>query len=158
MKKWFLFILFFVFTSFCFAQTVEGLVVIVLDGDTFIMQLSDSSRISVRLRGIDAPEAKQQYGRESKKFLQKLIEGKNAKLDVRYKDIYGRTVGYVWLNGENVNLLMIKEGLAWVYREFLDRPYVIEFYEAEKKAREQRKGLWKQKKPLPPWEWRRRNK
>jgi endonuclease YncB( thermonuclease family) len=60
----------------------------------------------------------------------------------------------VYVNGLNVNLEQVKRGYAWVYLEFLDRPYVSEFYSAEKEARSKGLGLWKQTNPTPPWEWR----
>jgi endonuclease YncB( thermonuclease family) len=146
------------------AYEISGVVTKVIDGDTFhlLPDISPPSRvrvhrdgtISVRLRGCDAPEKDQPYGQEAKEHLTSLILMNRVKVQVMDVDRYGRVVGYVFLNGKNINLEQIKSGYAWAYTEFLDRPYASEFYEAEKEARKKRLGLWKQSNPLPPWEWR----
>jgi endonuclease YncB( thermonuclease family) len=64
----------------------------------------------------------------------------------------------VYLNGKNINLEQVKAGFAWAYAQFLDRPYASEFYNAEKEARKKKLGLWKESNPMPPWEWRKRNR
>jgi endonuclease YncB( thermonuclease family) len=148
----------------CSAYEISGLVTKVIDGDTFhlLPDLSAPSNvrvhkdgtISVRLRGCDAPEKDQPYGQGAKEHLASLILKNKVKVQIMDVDRYGRVVGYVFLNGKNINLEQIKSGSAWAYTEFLDRPYASEFYEAEKEARKKRLGLWKQLNPLPPWEWR----
>lgn len=110
--------------------------------------------VTVRLRGIDAPEKDQPYGSESRESLKEMVQGRTVDLEVKDIDRYGRVVSYVWVEGINVNLEQVKRGLAWSYREFLDRPYAGEFYEAEKEARSKHLGLWTQRNPIPPWEWR----
>lgn len=136
-----------------------------MDGDTFHClpdtlingaKLHKDGTISVRLRGVDAPEKDQAYGMEAKESLKELIGRKTVKLDIKDIDRYGRVVAYVFVNGVNVNLEQVKRGYAWAYTEYLDRPYASEFYEAEKQARKQRFGLWKELNPTPPWEWRKK--
>jgi endonuclease YncB( thermonuclease family) len=119
-------------------------------------KLHKDGTISVRLRGVDAPEKDQAYGMEAKESLKELIGRKTVKLDIKDIDRYGRVVAYVFVNGVNVNLEQVKRGYAWAYTEYLDRPYASEFYEAEKQARKQRFGLWKELNPTPPWEWRKK--
>jgi len=151
-----------------YALEISGIVVRVLDGDT-IHLLSDTKlppqvkkhkdkTISIRFRGIDAPEKDQPYGQESKQNLKNLIENKKVKVDVKDIDRYGRIAGYMYLNGKNINLEQVRQGYAWAYTEYLDRPYASEFYNAEKEARKQKLGLWKQSNPKPPWEWRKLKK
>jgi micrococcal nuclease len=53
---------------------------------------------------------------------------------------------------------MVREGWAWAYREYLRGPYVSEFINAEREAREKRLGLWRDANPTPPWEYRKRRK
>jgi endonuclease YncB( thermonuclease family) len=147
------------------AYGISGVVTRIVDGDTFYLLpdipppssaiiIHKDGTISVRLRGCDAPEKDQPYGQEAKEHLVSLILMNTVKVQVMDVDRYGRVVGYVFLNGKNINLEQIKSGYAWAYTEFLDRPYASEFYEAEKEARKKRFGLWKQSNPLPPWEWR----
>jgi len=49
---------------------------------------------------------------------------------------------------------MVREGWAWANREYLRGPYVSEFINAEREARERKLGLWQQSNPQPPWEFR----
>lgn len=139
----------------------------VLDGDTFHCvpdanitnaKVHKDGTVSIRMRGIDAPEKRQAYGMEAKESLKSLIEGKTVKLDIKDIDRYGRVVAYVFVFNMNVNLEQVKRGYAWAYTEFLDRPYASEFYSAEKEARSQRLGLWNEKSSMPPWEWRKLNR
>ena len=69
-------------------------------------------------------------------------------------DRYKRMVGMVYLDSRNINLEMVKEGLAWAYKEYLQRPYASEYLDAEKEARSKSLGLWQQVNPQPPWEFR----
>ena len=137
----------------------------VLDGDSFHClpqyaipgaRIHKDRTISVRLRGVDAPEKQQPYGVDAKESLKELVGGKTVDLKVKEVDRYGRVVAYVFINNINANLEQIKRGYAWAYAEYLDRPYLSEFYEAEKQARKQRLGLWREINPMPPWEWRKK--
>lgn len=74
----------------------------------------------------------------------------NAK--VKSTDRYGRSIATVLLNGKNINLEMVNAGFAWHYRAYSkDKVYT----DAEAISRKQKKGLWKDKSPIPPWEFRR---
>lgn len=149
--------------TFCNAEEFSGVVTKVLDGDTIrvipdaiitgVKVYKDGS-ISVRLRGIDAPEKTQPYGMEAKEYLKGLVMRKRVRIQIKDTDRYGRIDGYVYVGSLNVNLEMVKSGYAWAYEKYLDRPYASEFYSAERDARMARKGLWQQSNPLPPWEYR----
>lgn len=160
----FILVLFSLFVAQSFALTVDCTVTRVLDGDTFHClperpvigaKIHKDGTVSVRLRGIDAPEKRQAYGEEARLSLKEMIGNKTVKLDIKDIDRYGRVVAYVWHNNWNINLEQVKRGMAWAYTEYLDRPYASEFYDAEKQARKQKLGLWQQVNPTPPWEWRR---
>ncbi|MEM4406594.1 MAG: thermonuclease family protein [Candidatus Methanomethylicaceae archaeon] len=134
----------------------------VLDGDTFKCipeQKVHSAKVRdgkviVRMYGIDAPERSQPYGVEARVYLRRLLKGKRVQLEVKEVDRYGRLVAVVYDGGRNINLEQVESGHAWAYLRYLDRPYVSQFYSAEERAREQRLGLWNQRNPTPPWEWR----
>lgn len=164
----FLFLISFFLILPAYALEISGIVVRVLDGDT-IHLLSETSlpphikthknqTVSIRFRGIDAPEKDQPFGPESKENLKRLIENKKVIVDIKDVDRYGRIAGYIYCNGKNINLEQVRQGYAWAYTEYLDRPYASEFYNAEKEARKNKLGLWKQSNPKPPWEWRKINK
>jgi micrococcal nuclease len=136
-------------------RTIEGTVISVSDGDTFKLETSEGTKVKVRLYGIDAPEKKQPYGNEAFDALKSKILRQGVTVDVVTIDRYKRTVGIVSLNGRNINIEMIREGWAWAYTEYLKRPYASEYINAENEARAKGLGLWKQRNPQPPWEFRR---
>lgn len=158
MRK-FLVILMLVFTNICAnAQTViYGKVTKVSDGDTFTMEAYELFSLPterVRLQGIDAPEGigNQPYWQQSRNFLAKLIDKKHVKVSFNGRDKYGRILGTVSVDTiADVNLLMLKEGLAWHYSYYDNTP---SYAEAEKAARSKKLGLWADENPVKPYEWR----
>jgi len=149
-------ILFFVLSSNqAFAvDFVVGKIVGVSDGDTVTL-LDDSNRErKIRLARIDAPEGGQAFGAKSKEALSKLCYGKRVKISISTKDCYGREVATIYdLAGKDINSEMVKIGFAWWYRKYAPEDSQLERIERE--ARENKYGLWKDKKPIPPWKWRR---
>lgn len=145
-------------------RTVEGTVTKVADGDTITVVTAEGTKLKTRLYGIDAPEIRhgkkpgQPFGEDAKRALARMVLGKKVRLDIIDVDRYKRMVAMVYLNGKNVNEHMVRQGLAWAYRRYLDTPYASEFIGAEKEARKKGVGLWKQANPLPPWEFRKRDR
>ena len=89
------------------AETVKGKIIRVIDGDTVVARTVDNKKIKIRLSGIDAPEKKQAYGIESKKFLENLISSKIVKISISKKDKYKRYLGMIFLNKTNINLELV---------------------------------------------------
>ncbi|NOX19953.1 MAG: thermonuclease family protein [Nitrospirae bacterium] len=154
--------------SFGKGKIVVGKIVKVKDGDTVVISPLDGGQFfTCRLYGIDAPETPkytrrgrlrkpgQPYGKEASRELKRLILGKTATVILTGAKTYNREVCIIKYNGIEINLEMVKRGYAWAYRRYLKRPYASEYINAERKARENRLGLWKQKNPVPPWEFRR---
>jgi endonuclease YncB( thermonuclease family) len=154
-------IVFGAFGSSAFGKSIEGVVTYVSDGDTLWVRTAEHRKLKVRLYGIDAPEVRhrdkpgQPFGREAATALRSKVRGEHVSVEVRDIDQYGRLVGIVRFEGRDINLEMVNEGWAWAYRAYLERPYASEYIEAEKKARADRLGLWKEANPQPPWEFRR---
>jgi len=152
-----LLILFFAFTtqSWFLTQSNEFLRVIgVKDGDTVVLLTAAKTEITVRLSEIDAPERKQAFGTVSRTFLSNLIFGKEVRLEKLGNDRYGRTLGFIYLrNGTNVNLEMVKNGMAWQYVKY-SKSAVLKKEQAS--AKSMKVGLWRDAYPVPPWEFRRR--
>ncbi len=143
------------FTLSLTAAEIIGKVVGVSDGDTItVLDELDKGRFRIRLFGIDCPEKSQDFGQVAKKHLSSLIFGKRVFIRYREIDRYGRVVGKVLLDGMDINLEMLKAGLAWHYKRYDNTP---EYAEAEKRAKEKRIGLWQQPNPIPPWNFRRKN-
>ena len=138
---------------------LEGKVVKLADGDSITVLDSDNVQHKIRLAGIDTPERKQPFGMVAKKFLSNKIANETVCVGWYKEDRYQRLVGVVLFNDEDVNLSLVKAGLAWHYKAYQkeqsesDRE---EYAEAESAARKQRIGLWKDKDAVAPWEWRRR--
>ena len=131
-------------------------VVSVLDGDT-IEVLHNNHAERIRLSGIDCPEKGQAYGTRAKQAASALAFGKEVTLQTHGYDKYKRTLGDVILpDGTNVNHVLVKEGWCWWYRKYAPGNTVLEGL--EKDAREAKKGLWADPQPVPPWEWRKRNR
>ena len=141
-----------IFTLSAQAETLEGKVVKIADGDTLTLLTSSNQQVKVRLAGIDTPERKQPFGNRAKQALAKLAFQKQALIEVETKDRYGRTVGVVFVNGQNVNAELVKQGMAWVYRKYNKD---MDLYELESRAKKEKLELWLDENPIPPWEWRR---
>ena len=142
----------------CQAQTskssddvLNGKVTYVTDGDTFHMVV-DGEKIKIRLADIDCPEKNQPYGLEAKAFLMSLIKDKEVEVRVKDTDRYGRKVGYVYYQEEDINLKLIQNGFAWWYKKY--GPNNTAYQEAEWKARSEKVGLWSNDDQVEPWVWR----
>lgn len=138
------------------AGVVNGAVISIYDGDTITLQTEATTK-KIRLAGIDAPELKQPYGIASRDALSQDVLNQQVTVDTTKTDRYGRAVGKVLLNGEDVNLKQVRRGLAWVYTDYIkelsaeDR----EFYKAaEKAANDEQLGLWRDEQPVAPWTYR----
>ena len=135
-----------------YAETIEGRVVGVSDGDTLTMLDAGNTQFKIRLAAIDAPEKAQAFGQRGKEKLSDICYGKQASVTVVDTDRYGRTVGEVVCDGTHANEAMIKSGLAWVYRKYAKGYGHLYAFEEEAKAA--KRGLWADTNPVAPWEWR----
>src|SRR5262245_15182047 len=97
-------------------QPIIGKVVGVSDGDTITVLDEQKRQHKIRLEGIDAPESNQDFGSRAKQSLSDLVFGKTVTVTSRKKDIYGRVLGDVTVDGKNVNLEQVRRGMAWFYR------------------------------------------
>ena len=140
-----------------YAETLTGKVTQVADGDTLTIVSENTQAIKIRLAGIDAPEKAQAFGQRSKEHLEALVNQKQVTVESNKKDKYGRNVGQVLLNGQDVNLEQLRAGMAWFYRQY-ERELTPELREryvkAEDEAKAGRIGLWVDPKAAPPWQWR----
>jgi len=84
-------------------QTITGKVVGVSDGDTITVLDADKRQHKIHLDGIDAPESNQDFGSRAKQSLSDLVFGKTVTVTSRKKDIYGRMLGTVTLDGKDIN-------------------------------------------------------
>src|SRR5262249_21062 len=99
-------------------QAITGKVVGVEAGETITGLDSDNRQHRVRLMGIDAPESNQAYGSRAKQSLSDLVFGRVVTVTSEAKDMYGRVLGDVTLDGKNINLEQLRRGQGWVYPFF----------------------------------------
>jgi len=139
-------------TSLAYADILTGQIVGVTDGDTVTLLDDNRSQYKIRLAAIDAPEKLQPFGNRSKQQLSNLCFSKQASIEVRSKDRYGRLVGIVTCDDKNANEAMITSGFAWVYRKYAKG--FGHYYALEREAQAAKVGLWIDTNPIAPWEWR----
>jgi endonuclease YncB( thermonuclease family) len=123
----------------------------VKDGDT-IQALHDGRAETVRLRAIDCPEKNQPWGKRAKEFTSKLVFGRHVEIVGDHQDRYGRTLAMVYCNGKCVNSELVRNGLAWRYKKSETPDYGLRMLEF--KARALGIGLWSEKDPIYPGDWR----
>ena len=148
-----LFVLFFIPTTSS-AETIHGKVTSVADGDTITILTPQKKQIKVRLAAIDTPEKGQAFGQKAKDFTSSMVAGKNVSIKPETIDRYGRTVGFVFVDESNLNEQIVRQGYGWVYRQYCKGAFCAEWLQLEKQAKEAGIGLWADKNPTPPWEWR----
>ncbi|KKP91742.1 MAG: Nuclease (SNase domain protein) [Parcubacteria group bacterium GW2011_GWA1_36_12] len=119
-------------------------VIKIVDGDTITL----SNNEKIRLIGINTEERGQKCYQEATDRLSELILNKKVKLetDIDKTDKYGRSLRFVFLENENINALLVKEGLATVYTVGSNKKYLSELEKAQRDAREGQGCIW-QKSP-----------
>lgn len=144
--------------SVAYADSITGRIVGIADGDTLTLLDETNTQHKIRLAAIDAPEKAQPFGNRSKQKLSGLCFKQPASVEVTDKDRYGRLVGIVMCNAVNANEAMLTSGMAWVYRKYAEG--FGDYYALEREAQAYQAGLWAEKNPVAPWEWRKikRNK
>ena len=125
----------------------------IIDGDTIILNSE-----KIRFYGIDTPEKKQKCkdrnglsypcGEFATNELKKIISSGQLFCKKRATDRYGRSISICYVNGVDINSLMVKNGWALAYRKY-SRDYIDE----EKEAKDKKMGMWAGKF-ITPWRWR----
>ncbi|MGZ5193702.1 MAG: thermonuclease family protein [Kaistella sp.] len=151
MRKRFLILCALFFYGFVFSQKIAAKVVGVKDGDTFVV-LHGKKEIVVRLEHIDAPEKNQPYGARAKQFASGFCFGKTVVvMGNGKKDRNGRWIGEIFYNNQNLGKELVRNGLAWHYKRYSKS---ANYADLEMAARKKNKGLWQDKNPVAPWNWR----
>ena len=149
------------------AELLTGRVVGVSDGDTITVLDATKTQHKIGVAGIDAPEKKQPFGQVAKENLSRLVFNKEVDIEWTKIDRYRRIVGKVLVASPNcastcsrtfdAGLSQVSGGLAWWYRKYAneqpadDRP---KYEQAEQGAQSRNQGLWGDKAPIAPWDWR----
>jgi len=121
------------------------------DGDSFKV-LFQKQELKIRIHGIDAPERKMAFYKNSKKLLASLIFNKYIYLKINKKDHYQRFVAQVNLtNGTNIAYEMVKNGMAWHFTKYSNDKKQANLQEL---AIKNKIGIWQDENPIPPWDFR----
>lgn len=104
---------------FCYSAYVYN----VVDGDTVDAEVDVGFKLTAKLRfrllGIDAPEKRgpsRGAGLVATEWMKDKVLGKKVVIETAKGDSFGRWLATIYLDGENINELMIREGQAVPYR------------------------------------------
>lgn len=138
------------------------LVIGITDGDTLKARCGIPSKykdVRVRIAAVDTPEMhpEQPYGREAKEALAAICANKKVKITITQKTkSFKRIVGDAECDGVDSGTYLVKNGLAWVYPQFAKKHKHLHALQDEAKAAQ--RGLWVDKQPIAPWDWRKTHK
>ncbi|MBE9207839.1 thermonuclease family protein [Nostoc sp. LEGE 06077] len=161
-----------------FSGSSGDLVERVSDGDTLAVKDAKGNKFNVRFACVDAPEVPHSqkernssrvsdrnqfnWGEKAQARLQQLVKqsGDRVILNITDTDRYQRKVAEVRLkDGTFVQEILLREGLAKVYRPYLNKcPSKDLVQQAEAQAQQQKRGVWSDTKFTNPWEYRSINK
>ena len=127
-------------------------VIRVVDGDTIVINYNGKKE-KVRLLCVNTPESvhpdKKQnipMGKVASKYTKKKLTGKYVKLEFeidRLRGYYGRLLAYVFIDGQNLNLDLVRQGLSPYYTKYgKSEKYDSVFRAAEKQARKEKLNIW----------------
>lgn len=134
------------------APPLQGVVTQVTDGDSLRFTPAGQAAIVVRLADIDAPEICQPWGAEARRALSDLALNKAAQLRTVGRDVHGRTLAVLTVEGVNVAQRLVEEGHAWSNRGRNDRgPFVKQ----ERMAKALSRGLHVGGQAIKPADFRR---
>lgn len=118
-------------------------VVSIVDGDTIVVSI-DGQNVKIRLIGVDTPESGTEEGSIATQYTKSVLENQSVQLeyDVDLQDDYGRTLAYVYVNGQMINEMLLEEGYASIFTVQPNVKYVDEFLSLQEQARENEIGFW----------------
>lgn len=139
------------------ADTLRGLVIVVIDGDTVLFRpdyygARSRAFLKLRLADIDAPENDQAGGEAATRALTSLVLKQSVEAHIVATDIYGRSIAHLQLGALQVNAEMVRLGQAWIAPRSRAHPALDG---ALDEARRAYRGIWSAADPVPPWVWRR---
>lgn len=144
----------------------KSVITFVPDGDTAY----GKDGLKCRIDSADAPETAhngkpgQTYGAEAGKTLRDMVLNKEVTVRITKPTTiqpgekpskannYGRDLCQIEIEGKNVSTEMIRSGAAWLYEHFNNDPR-LKAVQAD--AAKNKRGLWANENPIPPWEFRR---
>ena len=142
------------------AGTLFGTVTEIHDGDT-ISLVCLKRPLQVRMMGIDAPEKDQAYADVARKHLSDLILNKVVVVEYTGLGDNALIIGKVFQKETDVGAQMIRDGVAWYSKSFdgmLSENERKVYAECESAARGEKRGIWQDPNPVPPWAFKENQK
>ena len=143
---------------------LEARATLVVDGDT-IRILYRNRRFNIRFLSIDTPEthylgqSQGYWGEKAHEYLAELLPNGTdvtIELDQESCDQYGRILGHVWKDNENINRRMIESGLAVNYCIYPNQLYCAEYASIVEENIREKKGIFGDPGFELPYLWRQR--
>jgi endonuclease YncB( thermonuclease family) len=145
-------------------RVLQGTVERVSDGDTLVALADNATKLRIRLLGIDAPEIPhgskpgQPLGDEARLHLERLVSHKTVRIESFGPDVYKRLLAVIWVGTVNVNVEMVRAGLAEIYKGARCQAYCRELKDAEARAQRERAGMWALERYESPAAYRKRTR
>lgn len=138
-------------------ETLHAKVISYASGSSFAVVGANEKLRRVKLTGIDAPERRQRFATEARQLAAQWLSTKPIDIAIDGTDKDARIVGRVMVDGRDVALALIEAGLAWcdpADDKLLSEQTRAAYRAACEQARTQRRGLWQDASPTPPWAYR----
>jgi endonuclease YncB( thermonuclease family) len=134
---------------------LTGLVIRVIDGDTFWLRVVDGQPHEVvRLQNIDAPESCQPGGKDSTQALSRLVLNKTVTVKIAARDDYSRLIAKVFEGATDVGEQLVRDGHAWSQRDQYGRGPLMAY---QRMAQTLKRGVHAPGDAVEPREFRRVN-
>lgn len=135
------------------ARTLQAQVQRVIDGDSIVVRSEPEGQVlTLRLRGIDAPERCQEGGPGARAALTQRVLGRTVLVRTHGQDPYRRTLATLTLDGQDLNGWMVTQGHAWNGGSRQDPG---RYADEQRSAMSLRRGVHADPHPLRPHEFRR---
>lgn len=151
------------------ADTLNGRVVEVIDGDTLRIEIAGHGAAIIRLAWVDAPDRLQEHGEAARSALNALVGQRAVRVETVSEGRSAQKIATVWATPQeipcrgddcpktlDVGHALLVQGAAWHDKRRLGQPMPSfnQYEQAEFQAKIRRRGLWAGKNPVPPWDWR----
>lgn len=136
-------------------EEITAKVTKIIDGDSIKVRGADGKEYEVQIEGIDAPELKQEYGKESTEALKKMLFDSDVRVSWKKKDNFERLLAQVYRGEKHINAEMIRSGNAWHFKRYNQSQALADL---ELEAKKEKRGLWKAENPIAPWDYRKENR
>ena len=136
-------------------EEITAKVIKVIDGDSIKVRTAEGKEYEIQIEGTDAPELKQEYGKESSEALKKMVFDSDVRVSWKKKDNFDRPLAQVYRGDKHINAEMISSANAWHFKRYNQSQALADL---EIQAKKEKKGLWKSENPIAPWDYRKENR